>query len=309
MIQTFAMLGKMYEKQIVTGWYASEKLDGCRALWIPDLDPQYSNDPGVTPTGLWTRDGKVIHAPKWWLSHLPKFPVDGELWLDRQQFQRTMSVVRKKSPIVKEWQYIKFMAFDIPIKMNAGLIRFRNNEIAIPDLYLHPGIREQKGFRFVYHILETQTTQNDIFKVIKQTPIRNKEHLQSMLDDVVNNGGEGLMLREPYSKWEQCRSNFLLKVKPIQTMEVRVCGYFYGDGKYYGMMGALEVEDSTGKRFKVSGFTDQERRVPSCGLPFSYSREDDCVFKKGDTITIKYRELTKGGIPKEARYHRGGIKI
>lgn len=303
-VKTFTMLAKNYEDQMVLGWLASEKLDGCRALWLPNFPPEYSNDPDIEPTGLWSRDGKVIHAPKWWLQHLPKIPVDGELWLDRKSFQRTMSIVRKDQPIVKEWQYIKFMAFDAPVKMNAGLIKFRNNEIMIPDIQLHPDRDEPFLFKFAHAYLKNKTEQNDIYKVVDQIKIRSVAQIQELLDEVVANGGEGLMLRDPFSTWEQSRSGKILKVKPFYYMDVKVTGYYYGDGKYYGMMGALEVQNEAGKTFKVSGFTDEERRVGSLGLPFTRNKFDDCQFPIGSTITIKYRELSDGGTPKEARYHR-----
>ena len=303
-IRTFTMLGKMYEDQKVHGWYASEKLDGCRGLWLPGFDSQYSNDPDIEPTGLWSRDGKVIHAPKWWLRHLPQIPLDGELYLDRQSFQQTMSIVRKKRPEVLEWQHIKFMAFDIPMMMPEGVMRYRDKEVVIPRIQLHPTIQDQLGFRFVYHLLCNKIEENDILKVVKQTTIKDSSQIKQLMEEIVNQGGEGLMLREPYSKWEQCRSKNLLKVKPFNFMEVEVVGYYYGDGKYYGMMGALEAIDAAGRIFKVSGFTDEERRVPSLGLPFSRSRNDDCVFRNGTKIQIKYRELSKGNIPKEARYER-----
>lgn len=303
-VKTFAMHGHMYEDQTINGWMGSEKLDGCRGCWMPNLHQDYANDPDAEPTGLWSRDGKVIHAPKWWLSHLPSIPLDGELYIGPKKFQETMSAVRKKTPVVLEWKDVKFMAFDIPMVMEEGLLRYRKNEVHIPKIQLHPDYPEQLGFRFTHHILTNKYEENEIFKVVKQTYVRDYAHVQELLAEVLSRGGEGLMLREPYSKWEQCRSHKLLKVKPFEFMEVQVMGYYYGDGKYYGMMGALEVKDEAGRIFKVSGFTDEERRVNSLGLPWHRSNKDDSVFKIGSTITIKYRELSKGLIPKEARYER-----
>ena len=50
-IRTFAMLAKTYEEQMVLGWMASEKYDGCKAMWLPNFPSEYSNDPEVEPTG------------------------------------------------------------------------------------------------------------------------------------------------------------------------------------------------------------------------------------------------------------------
>lgn len=303
----FTMHGKMFEDQNINGWMASEKLDGCRGMWLPNFPPEFSNDPETEPTGLWSRDGKVIHAPKWWTQHLPKdIPLDGELYLDRKSFQTTMSIVRKKRPVVNEWQYIKFMAFEMPVLMEEGDLRFKNTTVKIPKIQLHPTISYQPPFRFVYKILIRDVKENEICKIVPQRVVNNKKDVEEFLDEVVSQGGEGLMLRDPFSCWEQNRSGKLLKVKPTHFMEVEVTGYYYGDGKYYGKMGALEVKDKNGRVFKVSGFTDLQRKVETVGVPFTRSKYNDCFFKIGSKIRIKYRELTDGGLPKEARYEDHG---
>lgn len=308
MLKKFTMLGMPYDpnKHKINGWYVSEKLDGCRAMWLPGFYGQevpFSNEPGIEATGLWSRDGKVIHAPDWWIRMLPNYPLDGELYLDRQSFQKTMSYIRKKRGLDDEWQHIRFMAFDIPVLMEAGTIDFKNRKVPIQTTKLHPTLSKQLPFRFCYDGLLSKIEENSVLKVVPQVRVKNKEHLDQMMQDVLAVGGEGLMLRNPDSIWTQGRVDFLLKVKPTLTMEVTVMGYYYGDGKYDGMMGALEVTD--GKRiFKVSGFTNEERRIETVGEPFRRSIYDDCVFKAGSKIEIEYRELTKDGIPKEARYKR-----
>ena len=42
-----------------------------------------------------SRQGNVYHAPAWFTAGLPSVPLDGELWLDRKAFQRTVSIVRR----------------------------------------------------------------------------------------------------------------------------------------------------------------------------------------------------------------------
>ena len=65
--------------------------------------------------------------------------------------------------------------------------------------------------------------------------------------------------------------------------------------------------------WKISGFTDEERlfsddistiwaaKNPGMDMP---SGTEGKHFKVGDTITIKFREYTDGGLPKEARFFR-----
>src|ERR1700741_1277875 len=79
-----------------TGWWLSEKLDGVRAYWDGKQ--------------FWSRLGNLFHAPDWFSKGLPDIPLDGELWLGRKKFQRTVGIVRRqdKSDHWKEVRYVVF---------------------------------------------------------------------------------------------------------------------------------------------------------------------------------------------------------
>jgi DNA ligase-1 len=83
----------------LTGWWLSEKLDGVRAWWDGHR--------------FLSRQGNVYHAPAWFSAGLPSVPLDGELWLDRKAFQRTVSIVRRHDQS-DHWRQISFVAFDAP---------------------------------------------------------------------------------------------------------------------------------------------------------------------------------------------------
>src|SRR4051812_11621145 len=89
----FVMLASVLDKakHRIGGMYASEKLDGMRAIWIPaargrpiDSVPfaNIEKDKKVPyATGLFSRYGKIIYAPKAFLDGLPNDRcLDGELW-------------------------------------------------------------------------------------------------------------------------------------------------------------------------------------------------------------------------------------
>jgi DNA ligase-1 len=74
---------------------------------------------------------------------------------------------------------------------------------------------------------------------------------------VIEKDGEGLMLREPNSKYEYRRVDSMLKVKVFHDEEAVVIGKEKGTGRCSNMMGALICKDKKGVEFKVgSGFTD-----------------------------------------------------
>ncbi|HZN64994.1 MAG TPA: hypothetical protein VFB66_06805, partial [Tepidisphaeraceae bacterium] len=67
----------------LSGWWMSEKLDGVRAYWDGKQ--------------LVSRLGNLFHAPDWFVAELPNdLPLDGELWIGRREFQRTVGVVRRQ---------------------------------------------------------------------------------------------------------------------------------------------------------------------------------------------------------------------
>ena len=97
-------------------------------------------------------------------------------------------------------------------------------------------------------------------------------------------GGEGVMLREPGSMYENRRSDTLLKVKTFYDAEAVVIGRNKGTGRNSDVMGALVVRDSDGIEFKIGGgFNDAQRRCPP---------------KIGSTVTYKYQEKTPSGKPR-----------
>lgn len=69
------MLAQTYNPELhdPTGWLMSEKLDGVRC---------YTNGNGT----MYTRNGNLFYAPKWWKDQLPKMALDGELFTDRNDF-------------------------------------------------------------------------------------------------------------------------------------------------------------------------------------------------------------------------------
>ncbi len=89
------------------------------------------------------------------------------------------------------------------------------------------------------------------------------KHMKLMLQEVLKKNGEGLMLRQPESLYENKRSNTLLKVKYFHDEECRVTESMKGTGRCQDMMGKLQCELPNGTKFKVgTGFSDAQRKKP-----------------------------------------------
>lgn len=156
--------------------------------------------------------------------------------------------------------------------------------------------------------------------------------IETSLARVTEEGGEGVMLRRPVSWWTPERSWNLLKVKKYHDMEVTVVGYNWGretvkGSKLLGMMGSAICQLDSGRRFELSGFTEAERKMRMIADKFEDHSGDGgtrlleglgrsragltcedyveaVMFPRGTRITVRYRELTNDGIPKEAAYAR-----
>lgn len=236
----------------LSGYWLSEKYDGVRALW----DGQR----------LLTRGGQPIVAPAWFTQGWPDHPMDGELWGGRGQFETTVSTVRQQQPDDVAWRQLRFMVFDLPA---------------------HPG-----GFTdrlLAYQALIARLGQPWVVAV-PQARVADHTSLLRRLDQVVREGGEGLMLHRGDAPYRAERNDDLLKVKTHEDAEARVVGHEPGRGRHQGRMGALLVETAEGQRFRIgSGFTDRQREDPP---------------PVGSWITYRFRGLHDSGLPRFATYLR-----
>jgi DNA ligase-1 len=213
-------------------------------------------------TTLRFRSGRVVAAPAWFLAALPKTPLDGELWMGRRRFDALSGAVRRGEPVDAEWRLIRFHVFELP----AG-----------------EGTFEQRADKI-------KTLASDIAVPVEQQRVASNAELRRMLKQVVDAGGEGLMLHRADAPLASGRSDLLLKLKPLADAEAVVVGHEPGKGRLAGQLGALELQTPEGVRFKLgTGFTDAQRRDPP---PI------------GATVTYRYRDLTPSGKPRFASFIR-----
>jgi DNA ligase-1 len=293
-----------------------------------------------TASGLWSNYGNPIAAPDWFLNQLPAMPLDGELWAGRGNYQLCMSAIRKDTPVDEEWEQITFPVFGtppIPQVFRTGLIK---NAHYVKTIEFNTVLRWFESRKEIFggdykHLTSGTSFESELGLLSEAIPSEGSIvylHLQrklpptheaaakaveEMLDRIVDEGGEGLVLRAPRSAWVPRRVRDILKYKPWSDAEGTVTGFTAGretdkGSRLLGKIGALIVEYN-GKRLELSGLTDEERllddfesedlarEMPGSDLPsFVQGR----YFKVGQTVTFKYRELSEDGIPKEARYYR-----
>jgi DNA ligase 1 len=247
------LLANIYRDEIdPADYWVSEKLDGVRGVWD-----------GRT---LRFRSGNPVNAPKWFTEMLPPVPLDGELWIARQSFDKLSAIVRKDVPVDGEWRRVQYMIFEMPdapgnFTDRIALMRQTISKTNAP--WLHQ---------------------------IEQFRIADRKALAAKLKEVVGLGAEGLVLHRADAPYLTGRSDVLLKLKPMLDTEATVVGHVPGKGRHAGRLGALLVETPEGRRFRLgTGFSDTDRDNPP---PI------------GVRVTYRYRDLTSTGLPKFASFLR-----
>lgn len=240
------MLADTYNgSQNIDNWLLSEKLDGIRCIW--------------NGKHLYSRNNNRFYPPEFFIKDFPKdIFLDGELFMSRYNFSETVSIVKKKEPH-DGWKSIVFMVFDAP--------------------YLKGGFKSR-----IDQLNEKIKDKSVYIKVLNQELCPDQNYLDKRMDEITKDKGEGCIIRDPNSKYENKRSDKMLKVKKFLDAEATVIGIVKGTGRCEKMMGALEVKGDNGSFFKIgSGFDDNMRKNPP---------------KIGSRVTYKYFELSKSGNPR-----------
>lgn len=247
------LLAQDYQDNIdVSQYWVSEKLDGVRAYWDGKQ--------------LISRGGNIIQAPAWFTADFPPRPLDGELWLARQQFAQILSTVSKQQPVSSEWQQLAYYIFELPQAEGTFTERIRMMQLLV------------------------QQQNSPYLQVVPQFRVADRATLLATLTQLEQAGAEGLMLHHQDAHYKTGRSADLLKLKTYQDAEATVIGYRPGRGKYQGMVGALVVRTPDGLEFAIgSGLTDALRQTPPA---------------IGSEITYRYNGYTSNGIPRFARFLR-----
>ena len=224
------LLAQEYKNQDIAGWAMSEKLDGVRAYWDGKK--------------LISRQGHAFSPPKGFTDGFPPFPLDGELYSGRGQFEQISAAVRSSSG---SWQGIRLHVFDAP-QAQGNL--YRRLDTVSSWLKTHP---------------------RAAITVIPQTRVRDRQHAMDFLKQIEQSGGEGVMLRHPDIPYTSGRSSSLLKLKSRHDDECTITRHYEGKGRNAGRLGAVGCKNRHGEFRIGSGFKDADRdHPPAVGTVITY---------------------------------------
>jgi DNA ligase-1 len=257
-----AMLAIKWKPDTVdySGWFASSKQDGYRAIW--------------TGVRLQSRHGRAYVAPDWFTRRFPSdIALDGELLVPGADFEAHGALLRHNisDPV---WDVVEFRCF------------------AMPD--------SGHKFQDVIPLMQRYHGHGPI-RVLAQQVIASNTDAWEMATQIIADGGEGLVLRHPDSKYVNTRTPDLVKIKATSRALAEIVGRTIGTGRNSKRIGAYVcrflddntegeyVSDdlrNTTDTFNIGGLTDDMRENP---LP------------TGTVITVGYQNLTRYRLPRFPR--------
>lgn len=264
-----------------TEFTLTQKLDGVRCICIKERDR----------VEFYSRQGQPFEGLNELVNEVSllsgDFVLDGELLLENTQGLSSKDLYRatiKETNKDGDKHNLIYNIFDI-LKPD----EFREGK----------SLLKYKERRDLLNILSKslptkQSLINDIYKpshlYVLPTLYQGIDQLQIQywLDKITSEGGEGVMINLNDAPYECKRTKNILKVKKMQTMDLRVVGMEEGEGVNKGRLGALKVEFPApdGNTYIVDvggGYTFEDR-------DYFWNNKDDIL---GKIIEIQYFEVSQ----------------
>lgn len=280
---TAPMLAKKFEGKLKYnkyGYSVTEKLDGNRCI------AYYNNGWKFV-----SRNGKLMHV-NFNMDGLPKeYIYDGEVLSYKQvEMSKYISNVCKVELAGKTVSNI--IKFDDMFNSTSGIINAHSGDKKlIYNIFDIMSNDEYKYRREELDKLRVQMKDETDVRILPTLIAGSVDDILAVKDDLINIvtaiGGEGLMINDCDAGYVHKRTNDILKVKKVFTMDMKVVSMEYGTGKYEGAIGALWVEaEQDGKYISCkvgSGLSDEQR--------FDWAADFDKIY--GRIVEIAYFSLSQ----------------
>ena len=260
------MLASKFEGKIKEKVSMSLKMDGIRnTVLIENNEIKHISRQGKCIDGL----NEINNALR--KLNLNGYMIDGELLRKNvdnissdDNFRLTTKIVNSKST---DKRGLEFVVFDI---------------VPIEDYY--------KGVSKIPYIdrlelMENLINENDFIRLVPKFGVTDDiELIYGVLNNVISRGEEGLMLNTMNGIYGfGKRSKDILKVKKMQTCDIRCLRIEEGQGKYEGKLGKI-ICNYKGYELGVgSGFSDEERK-------YYWDNPDEII---GKIVEVQYFEESK----------------
>ena len=219
----------------------SDKLDGVRTwAYIEKGNVRYLSRNGKDYTNFSCFDDDVtllINSIAKVYGYDPeRIVIDGESIGKNRDFEEFVGNARKQEEA--DTSNFEYHVFDFFYKDNPSLPLYHRLDI-LKNIFL--------------------TSNFDKLRRVKHHTLLHWDDIDKLLEDALDRGEEGLVLKHRKDPYTFGRSRSWCKVKKRETVDLPVLRVIEGEGKYEGVLGALVCEYN-GKEVKVgSGYTDAQR--------------------------------------------------
>lgn len=250
----------------------SYKLDGVRCVAIITEDEngkihvQYVSRKGLPlDFQIFNEEMKKVYDHYAYLTGSDILMLDGEITTTEETFKSVMTELKRLKDADKS--KFRFNVFDI-----------------ITD----------GSFESRYRLIEEITIDTKMVNVLTHfwDDITYQEDAHNYLDMAVEQGFEGIIIKDGYAPYERKRTWYWTKLKKGDSADLKIVEFSPGEKKYKGMLGALVV-DFNGVKVNVgTGLSDEQRK--------NYKK----YWKIGDLIEVSYQEITDDGSLRHPVYVR-----
>lgn len=250
------------EKIVTYPIFAQPKLDGIRTICTID--------------GIFSRNGKPLPTLNFIRESLqpvfdqyPELVIDGEGYADKlsKDFNKIISIVKKMKPTLEDIkeakEFIKYHVYDC----NLG-----GNEVF--------SVRS----KFINDLLKSYS----YVSLVATYEVKDRAELDTLYGQMLQDNYEGQMIRLD-AKYENRRTNSLLKRKEFQDAEYKILEVHEGVGNRTGTVGYMCFKTPDGRDFRsnIKGTHPYLREL--------LARKDSLI---GKMATIKFFDLSKDMVPR-----------
>jgi DNA ligase-1 len=259
-------------KKVIYPCIVQPKMDGVRTIAIVD--------PSEKSVIYYSRNGKEFLNFKCFDNELLKMSRNNSMVFDGEvigstkgrEFDQIMNQCRRKYDVNPTG--LNFHVFDV-MKTH----QFTNQKVNMKQLDRTEYLEDLEGLLIDIPFSQRRITFVDYLKVDSE------EQLMRFYDTCIQDGFEGIIIKQLDGEYEFKRSSSWIKLKPNTSEDLKVVEIQEGKGKYEGLLGALIV-DREGVKINVgSGFKDDER----------ISLEEANKLYIGNTVEVIYDSVTKDG--------------
>jgi len=257
--------------------FVQPKLDGLRCIVYLDANQKlkFQSRTGSTFIGLAHIEKTLIPL----FSQDPTLILDGELYTDQMPFEELAGLIKKKS----------FSDTDL-----YRVLKIQYHVYDMVDDNTKPFVER---FEHLHRIFSQRDPTNPmdppILQLVQTISVLNFEEFKVRFTDYVEQGYEGIMLRNIRGLYQQGhRSHDLQKYKEFLEDEYRISGFKEGDGRDKGTIIWVCLTPD-GREFSVRPRGSIEKRRQ---LYESANVDPDRYI--GQYLTVIYQELSEYGVPR-----------